>query len=175
CSGERHLRRGRVMLPVCGVMIAGIAASAPLHAQDTLSARELLLRRDVRIAAPNSRADWLRGRLTAIDTGGLSIRTTASEEFAIRRRQIGAIEVSTGLTRSQAGALGFVLGGVAGFAALKVWADATYENDEWNNLAALVLGAPVGGLVGAVFGAKRTRPHWRAVRIREWTELPDPP
>jgi hypothetical protein len=110
--------------------------------------------------------DWIVGRAELDGPNNLVFRREASGETvpwrAIQRLEV---HVRPRTSRTQAALIGFVGGALVGFSVFKLWADATYSNDEWNNAAGLFLAAPLTGTLGAVIGSAAARPRWQAVGV----------
>jgi hypothetical protein len=147
------------------VVIAAALAAGRLAAQDTVVSTTLV-RRQVRAIAPPVSSRELVG--TVIQADGtrlimvgrlfgdtLQVPLQSIERLRIRAGGGGAVE--TGL-------LGAIVGGVLGGAVLYVWANASHQEAETSEVLAIGIpyGAFIGGITGAVIGARR----WRNVHIQ---------
>ena len=162
---NRHTGRGWALL---GLAAGALLTPDGVAAQDTLSSGELLRQHRIRVLAPDIAGEFLVGHVTAIDSAQLFIKTREPSPIRIPRIEIRRLEVSSGLSRFEGGLLGFFAGAVAGFTVVKLGADYHYEHDDYNGLVAFLIGAPSGGLVGAIVGSKRARLEWHEVEVRDW-------
>ena len=160
----------KVMARAWGLFVALllIGSAAPVRAQDTLTTAQLLRARSVRIFAPSVSSDTLVGHLKGVDRNQLVIYTRGARTVEVPASTICSVEVRVGLQKADAGIFGFLGGAVGGFFVFLLWANAAYENDEYNALGALLLGVPLGALTGAIIGIRTADPHWEPVIVREW-------
>jgi len=119
----------------------------------------------VRLLIPAVSPRRIVGKVTAFDGKHLVLLGGRGLSQAIRPAQIEAVEVMDGKRRWGTAAIGFAVGAVIGGFAYKLHADAKYEDDIYNAATAVVVGAPLGGLVGAGIGAAIGRPRWVSVHL----------
>lgn len=149
--------------------IAVLMAAQPCPGQDTIPANDLIPLSLIRVTAPPVSIPPIVARVKAITSTGLMIEH-GNSTVIIPRGDITRLQRAVPRSRGRAIVTGAVVGGLAGFVVTKVWADGTYENDEYNVLGALVCGAAPGLVLGGIFGATRPTTRWAEFKVREWLE-----
>lgn len=137
-----------------------------LHAQQMeVHPEELQGFEKVRLLIPALSPEGIVGKISAFDGEHLVFFRGQDFSQSIRLAQIEALEVMDGKRRWGTAAIGSAVGAVIGFFSFLSYADSKYEDDTYNAAAALVLAAPIGGLVGAGIGAAIGRPRWVSVHL----------
>lgn len=105
------------------------------------------------------------GILLRVGSDSLALRTPDGSAATFPKMQILRVEVSNGGNRRRGAFQGLGIGAVVGLVGFKVWADQHYVDDEFNVLGAVVIGMPVGGIIGALVGASLSRERWLPVHL----------
>ena len=82
----------------------------------------------------------------------------------VPKSQVQQVDVSESDRRRMA-LRGLGIGAVVGFGVTKLWADHHNVDDEYNTIGAVILGMPLGALVGTMIGFASARERWRTVHL----------
>lgn len=123
----------------------------------------------VRLTAPALSSEVMVGKVVDADSTHLVLLRDKQAPFVVQLSQVEHVEVKVGKNRLGPAVLGFTAGAVAAGVGFKLYADAKYLNDEWNEFGAVFMAAPLGGLVGAVVGASIGSTKWVTVQVAPWT------
>jgi hypothetical protein len=121
---------------------------------------------EVRVTAPVR--GWSRERAFVVRTEAdtLIMFSLGAPETRVQRAEITRLEVAVGPQRRGTAFREMLMGGLVGFAVTKVFLDARYANDEWNTAHAVVVGVPVGVLVGGLLGHGQRTARWQDRQLR---------
>lgn len=144
------------------------ATSHAMGQQLELHPSELKHYEVVRLRAPALSRRAMVGKVVDADSTHLVLLRGNQAPIAVQLSQVEQVEVKVGKNRLQAGVVGFLAGALIGGGGFKLYADATYDNDEWNDFAAVFMAAPLGGLAGTVVGASIGNTKWATVQIAPW-------
>ncbi|HEX8271746.1 MAG TPA: hypothetical protein VF615_03775 [Longimicrobiaceae bacterium] len=140
-----------------------LLAAAPLRAQsEGPFPRQVVPGARVRVLEAGAGGRRFAGTVVRADSARLEVASGPSGR-SLPWDRVELIEVSRGRRTFGSALKGMAIGAVLGFAVYKSYADARYDNDEFNGVAALVEGAPVGALAGLGIGLALGRERWRPV------------
>lgn len=145
------------------LLALALLTAAPLRAQsEGPFPRQVVPGARVRVLETGAGGRRFAGTVVRVDSARLEVVTGRSGQVLAWER-VELIEVSRGRRTFRHAATGFVAGAFLGYAVFKSYADGLNPNGDFNGLAALVEGAPVGALAGLGIGLALGRERWHPV------------
>ena len=151
--------------------------TAPAHSLAAQSAPRPAVGARVRLMTPTlTQTPHLFGRITAVDSTGVTIHTDKGEDTRLPTAFITQIAVSSGITRRRVSLergtfAGLLIGALAGRLAVPEHRD----NGRPTGLQFAVRGGLIGAVAGAIFGAVNRPERWDTVALRGGTLISPQP